>query len=413
MNKFIVSIVSVLLCSINSFSQELVVKSFRLNEGDLSARTEKRLDANGNQCALIKVEAIPVCEFGGYVIGNVEKKLGAYWVYVCAQNPVSRKLIVSSDNFQPIEVEFSDYGIDKIEAGSTYTMRIESVNTSAINIIDGHKYVDLGLSVNWADCNLGALKPYETGDKYVWGVNFSSNDTISREIKNITGTKYDAVSQLWGGEWRMPTERELSELLYKCIAFEDKENDVDGKRFIGPNGNTIFIPYTSKKIYSHDSSILENYTSLWAGEKNKKYRMKIGYRPIFLEMESMDGNFIWPYGSEKAERYFRPVINNPNQFSNEVNWGKPTNGRYLIKGQIVYSGNGEKPVTTAINIYDNKTGKLLQQIINDKGLFEMWVYKDQELRFEFDNDKEQEPTIIKVAPIMKVGMSYIPKFGLG
>lgn len=81
MNKFIVSIVSILLCSINSFSQELVVKSFRLNEGGSSARTEKRLDANGNQCALIKVESIPVCEFGGYVIGNVEKKLVAYGLH--------------------------------------------------------------------------------------------------------------------------------------------------------------------------------------------------------------------------------------------------------------------------------------------------------------------------------------------
>lgn len=120
-------ILSVLLCSLNSYSQELVVKSLMLNEGDLSARTEKRLDANGNQCALIKVESIPVCEFGGYVICKVEKKLGAYWVYVCAKNPVTRILIVSSDNFQPIEVEFTKYGINTIEAGATYTMRIESI----------------------------------------------------------------------------------------------------------------------------------------------------------------------------------------------------------------------------------------------------------------------------------------------
>lgn len=130
MNKFIVSLVCVLLCSINSFSQELVVKSFILNEGDLSAKTEKRLDANGNHCALIKVESIPICEFGGYVIDTVEKKLGAYWVYVCAQNPITRKLVVSSDNYLPLEIEFCKYGIDKIKPGETYTLSIQSVNSS-------------------------------------------------------------------------------------------------------------------------------------------------------------------------------------------------------------------------------------------------------------------------------------------
>ena len=29
--------------------------------------------------------------------------------------------------------------------------------------------VDLGLSVKWASCNLGATKPEETGDYYMWG----------------------------------------------------------------------------------------------------------------------------------------------------------------------------------------------------------------------------------------------------
>lgn len=411
--KYLLISILCILVSIEAFSQELVVKSFRLNESDLSARTQKRLDANGNICALIKVESIPVCEFGGYVIGDVEKKMGAYWVYVCAKNPITKKLIVSSDNFQPLEVEFSQFGISNIESGSTYTLRIESVNKNGFNILGGHKYVDLGLSVYWAECNLGALKPQDPGDKYAWGVNFSTNDTISKDIKNITGTKYDAVSQLWGEEWRMPTSSELSELLSVCIVYEDRENDIDGKRFIGPNGNTIFIPYTSKIKYSHDPSVLENYTSLWSGEKNKKYRLRIGYRPIILEMQSLSGNYIRPFGGEKAERYCRPVFNKPNNLRDENIWENPTNNRYLVKGQVVYSAKGEKPITTAVNIYDNRSGKFLQQIINDKGLFEIWVNKDQELRFEFNNDKEQKPTIIKVSPIMKVGMLYIPTFGLG
>ncbi len=168
--------------AINSFSQELVVKSFRLNKGNLSARTEKRLDANGNQCALIKVEAIPVCEFGGYVIGNVEKKLGAYWVYVCAQNPMTQKLIVSSENYMPLEVEFSRYGITKIYSGETYILSIQSVNSSEKEQINGYGYVDLGLSVFWAEYNVGAMSPEENGDLYAWG-DVNGNIT-SKDVKD-------------------------------------------------------------------------------------------------------------------------------------------------------------------------------------------------------------------------------------
>ena len=59
------------------------------------------------------------------------------------------------------------------------------------------------------------------------------------------------------------------------------------------------------------------------------------------------------------------------------------------------------------------TGRFIEKIINEKGLFELWVTKDQELRFEFDNEPEQKPTIMKVRPIMKAHLSYIPTFGLG
>lgn len=402
-------ILSLLFTSFSFFaySQELAVKSFQLNEGDLSARTEKRLDSNGNQCALIKVEVIPACEFGGYVIGSVEKKLGAYWVYVCAKNPITRKLIVSSDNFQPLEVDFSKFGITSIEAGFTYTLRIESINQVGINIMGGHKYVDLGLSAYWSDCNLGALKPHQLGDKYAWGINFSTNDTI--DVKNICGTKYDAVSQLWGGDWRMPTSEELSELLNNCIIYDDKENDVIGKRCIGPSGNSIFIPYTNISRNPKDST--EKYeTTLWAGNKNQNYVLKVGYAPYVLNI-SNSRIVMFPYRDVTTERYFRPVVSHGKEIDYNQYWGTPTNNRYLIKGQIV-SAIENQPETLTVNIYDNASGKLLQQVVNDKGLFEIWVYKDQELRFEYADGSDSKPIIKNAAPIMKIYLLHTATFGL-
>ncbi|WP_290091377.1 PEGA domain-containing protein, partial [uncultured Muribaculum sp.] len=37
------------------------------------------------------------------------------------------------------------------------------------NTINGHEYVDLGLSVKWAACNVGASSPEDYGNYYAWG----------------------------------------------------------------------------------------------------------------------------------------------------------------------------------------------------------------------------------------------------
>ena len=102
--------------------------------------------------------------------------------------------------------------------------------------------VDLGLSVKWASCNLGASKPTEYGGYYQWAGTEDVSDTgIYLDVSNCpyhTGsdkysgwTKYitesyygtvdnktvlesmdDAASVALGGEWRMPTDEEWTEL---------------------------------------------------------------------------------------------------------------------------------------------------------------------------------------------------------
>ena len=36
-------------------------------------------------------------------------------------------------------------------------------------VINGHEWVDMGLSVKWATCNIGASSPSESGDYFSWG----------------------------------------------------------------------------------------------------------------------------------------------------------------------------------------------------------------------------------------------------
>ena len=110
----------------------------------------------------------------------------------------------------------------------------------------GHEYVDLGLSVKWATCNVGATKPEEYGGYYAWGETeekeeyYESNMNIG---KNIAGTEYDVAHVKWGGNWRMPTRAEQDELREKCKWEWTTVNGVSGYKVTSKkNGNSIFLP---------------------------------------------------------------------------------------------------------------------------------------------------------------------------
>lgn len=114
------------------------------------------------------------------------------------------------------------------------------------------QYVDLGLSVKWATCNLGASRPREYGGYYPWaGTNdVSATYTYldwrncpyhtgldmqaqwmkyipsnlptywsgigSPDNKAVLDPEDDAANVILGGSWRMPTDAELTELLENC-----------------------------------------------------------------------------------------------------------------------------------------------------------------------------------------------------
>lgn len=125
--------------------------------------------------------------------------------------------------------------------------------------------VDLGLSVKWSSCNLGANVPEEHGDCFAWGemeekseytwqsysfwedLNDDGGYTSCDEVENIgdiSGTEYDIARSQWGGNWRMPTVDELKELLDECQWEWTEYNGVLGRKVTGPNGNSIFLPAT-------------------------------------------------------------------------------------------------------------------------------------------------------------------------
>ena len=100
-----------------------------------------------------------------------------------------------------------------------------------------HEYVDLGLSVKWATCNVGASSPEEYGDYYAWGETETkstydwntykwckgSENTLTKyctdsdygtvDNKTVLELSDDVAHEKWGGSWRMPTKQEFIDLI--------------------------------------------------------------------------------------------------------------------------------------------------------------------------------------------------------
>ena len=129
--------------------------------------------------------------------------------------------------------------------------------------------VDLGLSVKWADRNLGASTPdFGQGHYFAWAETSPKSEYSWRTLKYCTSTegehfsKYnkwdnktsldlsdDAARANWGGNWRTPTSAELAELIDKC-EWSWMERDLEsGYQVTGPNGRSIFLPAASHMSY--------------------------------------------------------------------------------------------------------------------------------------------------------------------
>ena len=178
----------------------------------------------------------------------------------------------------------SDETIAKVENGeveaiSAGTIRVYAVagaltkeccvvvfTNSGVN--NGHGYVDLGLSVKWATCNIGANSQEEHGDYFAWGettikeqylwstykygtnrsqlIKYCNNSSYGKDgftdNKTVLDPEDDAATANWGGTWRMPTKAEQDELCNNCTWNWTTQNGVNGYKVTGPNGNSIFLP---------------------------------------------------------------------------------------------------------------------------------------------------------------------------
>lgn len=123
MKKKYVAIVLALLCKCSIWAQDIKVKSFVLDPTDLTAQHDNIKDANGDMCALIKVQILAeTVKFEGDIIGQPKHKLNEYYVNVIDG---TQRLMISAENTMPTEIEFSQFNIDEVKGGNTYVMKIQ------------------------------------------------------------------------------------------------------------------------------------------------------------------------------------------------------------------------------------------------------------------------------------------------
>ena len=127
-----------------------------------------------------------------------------------------------------------------------------SVEANSEDTINGHAYVDLGLSVKWATCNVGASSPEDYGNYYAWGETSTKSYYDADNSKTYGKNSYnydiggnaslDAARANWGGTWRLPTKAEAQELKDKCTWTWTTLGGKEGRKVTGPSGRSIFLP---------------------------------------------------------------------------------------------------------------------------------------------------------------------------
>lgn len=145
------------------------------------------------------------------------------------------------------------------------------------NNLNGHAYVDLGLPSGtlWAISNVGAGMPEAYGYYFAWGETTPKTTYNWNTYKYCNGAynqlnKYcslsdygnngflddltillpidDAATVNWGNGWRTPTYNEWNELVAYCTQTWIVQNGVNGRLFVAPNGNRLFLPAAGRRM---------------------------------------------------------------------------------------------------------------------------------------------------------------------
>lgn len=214
-------------------------------------------------------------------LNDAEKTLWESRTYELVAN------IEPKDTTDPVEWYSSDNDVVSVRDG---LVMANSSGTATITVKAGAKIaecfitvkalpdgaVDLGLSVFWATCNVGASDPEENGDFFAWGevepyytsldpliwkegktgYNWESYRWGYKDQEGVIDNKfqldleYDAAYYILGEGWKMPSEAQWTELMKQCDWTWETLNGVYGYWIESrANGNHLFLPSQALQLH--------------------------------------------------------------------------------------------------------------------------------------------------------------------
>lgn len=210
------------------------------------------------------------------------------------------------------------------------TVARQLIAQALTGVENNREWVDLGLSVKWATCNVGADKPEDSGFFFAWGetrpkADYSlenyqflrSGNTINSAMFSKYNTKAergavdnrtrlelsdDAARSIWGGNWRLPTLEEQDELKTKCTWTWITQNGTPGYKVTSKiNGNSIFLPAAG---YRRGTTLVE------AGIKGHYWLSTLKTdNPYFSYRLTFSSTVLGPANSYRCDGFsVRPVI---------------------------------------------------------------------------------------------------------
>lgn len=189
------------------------------------------------------------------------------------------------------------------------------VNGTGDESSDAVEAVDLGLSVKWANMNVGATKDSGFGTYFAWGevkpkqfyswgtYVWSKGDTqyplkyTTTDRKTQLVPSDDAACANWGGEWRMPTVEEFEELtdLTKCDWEWITKDGINGYKVTGKKtGKSIFLPITGFRFYEAVQFRAINgiywSSTLDTGTPNKAWCLEFDFQNVNVTTGKLSSN---------------------------------------------------------------------------------------------------------------------------
>ena len=250
-----------------------------------------------------------------------------FFVFIVSSINAQQRIVIKDKNnkIESLPVWKIDEVSFQYENDSIYVLYIDSLRNIPVDSINSIYFekeiskleqpvspqqIDMGLSVYWADINLGARTSSEKGFLVGWsdvtGEIHSTQDKFYPRLtppENIMSTVFDLATSLLGTDWHTPSNVEIQELIDNCTW----KKTVSG--YVATSKKTerkLFFPFTGYREGEEEQDVNNGY--YWSSYANIKSKTFDAYYMTWVDKETPTVETL----SRHCGLAIRPVCTIPN-----------------------------------------------------------------------------------------------------